>query len=167
MTGSDQQVLGLLPKLIIVAGILPIAAGIFWHGVTVEALQRFWHDLVERPSGPMAFRFVLQPAMPAIAAIRAGIKDARTGGSPYFWAEPQERAPRLREALNATARIILLGLVMDVIYQALVLRIFYPGEALVTALTLAFIPYVLIRGPAARIARWRLATRAFTRKVIP
>jgi len=33
---------------------------------------------------------------------------------------PRERAGRLREGLNATARIIALGLVMDVIYQAIV-----------------------------------------------
>jgi len=42
---------------------------------------------------------------------------------------------------------------MDAIYQFLVLRWFYPGEALVTAFVLAVLPYLLIRGPAARIAR--------------
>jgi hypothetical protein len=30
----------------------------------------------------------------------------------------------------------------------------YPGEALIVAIVLAFIPYLLIRGPAARLARW-------------
>ena len=34
----------------------------------------------------MKFRFILQPSMAAIAAIRDGLKDARTGRSPYFWA---------------------------------------------------------------------------------
>jgi len=42
---------------------------------------------------------------------------------------------------------------MDAIYQFLVLRWFYPGEALITAFVLAVLPYLLIRGPAARIAR--------------
>ena len=60
---------------------------------------------------------------------------------------------RLREGLNATARIILLGIVMDGMYQMIVLRRFYPGEAVIIALVLAFVPYLLIRGPAARIAR--------------
>ena len=59
--------------------ILLIAAGGLWHGVTLGALQRGWHDLVDRPSGPMSFRFILQPSMAAIAAIRDGVKDARTG----------------------------------------------------------------------------------------
>jgi hypothetical protein len=53
----------------------------------------------------------------------------------------------------ATARIILLGLVMDVIYQALVLRTFYPNEALIIALLLAFVPYLIIRGLVLR--GWR------------
>jgi hypothetical protein len=69
---------------------------------------------------------------------------------------PSERTQRLNEGLNATARIILLGLVMDAIYQIIVLQRFYPSEAVIVALVFAFVPYVIIRGPAARIARrWR------------
>jgi hypothetical protein len=159
MTGANAQALGILPKLVIALAILLIAAGALWHGVTLEALQRIWHDLVDRPSGPMAFRFILQPSMAAIAAILAGVKDARAGRSPYFWtvlSKPHERVERLREGLNATARIILLGLAMDVVYQLIVLKTFYPVEALIIAFLLAFVPYLLIRGPVARIARrWR------------
>jgi hypothetical protein len=156
MSDANSPVLGLLPKTVIAFAIVLIAAGALWHGVTLEALHRFWDDLVERPSGPMAFRFILQPVMVAIAAIHDGIKDARTGRSPYFWtvlSKPHERVARLREGLNATARIILLGLAMDVIYQIIALKTFYPVEALIIALMLAFVPYLLIRGPAARIAR--------------
>jgi hypothetical protein len=122
-----------------------------------DTLTRFWHDLLARPSGPFAFRFLLQPTMAAIAAIRAGLVDARTGRSPYFlalWTEPAERAKRLSEALSATGRIFLLGLAMDGIYQFVVLRKFYPLEALVISLVLAVMPYFLIRGPVARVARW-------------
>jgi hypothetical protein len=64
-----------------------------------------------------------------------------------------DRAERLSEGLAATARIILLGLAMDVIYQYLVFQTFYPAEALVVALLLAFVPYLLIRGPVTRIVR--------------
>ena len=66
------------------------------------------------------------------------------------------KAKLVREGLNATARIILLGLAMDVIYQLLVLKTFYPNEALVVALLLAFVPYVIIRGLVLRIARSRI-----------
>jgi hypothetical protein len=124
--------------------------------------QRIWHDLVARRDAPMRFRFILQPLTVTIVAIRAGLKDARTGKPPYFWsmmANPRERTRRLNEGLNATARIILLGLVMDMMYQGIVLRQFYPAEAVIVALVVAFVPYVIIRGPAARIARrWVAAT---------
>jgi hypothetical protein len=154
MTDANPQELGLLAKLVIVL----IVAGVLWNGVTVETFQRFWHDLVERRDGPMRFRFILQPLMAAIAAIHDGREDARAGRSPYFMTvlrNPQERVGRLREGLNATARIILLGLAMDVIYQLLVLKTFYPNEALVIALLLAFVPYLIIRGLVLRVARSR------------
>jgi hypothetical protein len=37
--------------------------------------------------------------------------------------------------------------VLDVGYQAILLKEFYPGEALIVAVTLGFVPYILIRGP--------------------
>jgi hypothetical protein len=156
MTDTNEEELGLLAKLVIALAILLIVAGVLWHGITVGAFKRVWHNLVEEPTGPMRFRFILQPLMAAIVAIRDGRKDARTGRSPYFWTvlrKPQERVARLREGLNATARIFLLGIAMDAIYQVIVLKRFYPIEALIIALLLAFVPYLLIRGPVARIAR--------------
>jgi hypothetical protein len=42
---------------------------------------------------------------------------------------------------------------MDTIYQFIVLRRFYLGEALVTVFVVAILPYLLIRGPIARLAR--------------
>jgi hypothetical protein len=122
-----------------------------------DILSRQWSDLMARPSGPMSFRFLLQPTMAAIAAIRDGRIDARTGRSPYFWTiltHAGERAARVREGFTSTARIIFLGLAMDAIYQFIAFRKFYPGEAIIIALALAVLPYFLIRGPAARITRW-------------
>ena len=82
MADPNSPELGLLPKVVLVTGILLVAAGVIWHGVTLEVLQRIWRDLAERPGGPMSFRFILQPIMVAIVAIHDGIKDARTGRSP-------------------------------------------------------------------------------------
>jgi len=42
---------------------------------------------------------------------------------------------------------------MSVSAMLSILKAFYPGEALIISLVLAFLPYVLIRGLAARIAR--------------
>jgi hypothetical protein len=163
VTDANPQALGLLPKLVIVLAIVLLAAGVLWHGITWETFPLAWRNLVARASGPLSFRFILQPAMAAIAAIHDGIKDARTGRSPYFWTVVRfwtvthtrgERVGRLREGLIATSRILLLGIAMDVIYQYLEYTTFYPAEALLIALLLAFVPYLLIRGPITRIARW-------------
>ena len=159
MTDANPQELGLLAKLVIVLAVVLFVAGVVWHGVTGDAFRQFWHDLIERPDEPMRLRFVLQPLMAAIAAIHDGREDARAGRSPYLMTvlrNPQERVGRLREGLNATARIILLGLAMDVIYQLLVLKTFYPNEALVVAVLLGFVPYLIIRGLVFRVARWRI-----------
>jgi len=121
-----------------------------------EILTRFWDQLIAQPSGPLAFRVVLQPIMAAILAIIDGVKDARAGRPLYTWTiltDPAHRASYLREGLKRVTRVIIFALVMDVIYQFIVLRWFYPGEALVTAFVLAVLPYLLIRGPIARIAR--------------
>ena len=150
-TDSEAQGLGLLAKLVLAALIVLALAGLLLYGITVEVIERLWRDLIERPDAPMRFRFILQPVMAAIVAIRDGLRDIRAGREPYFW-----RAlgvTRLREGLTATSRIILLGIVMDAMYQMIILGRFYPGEAVIIALVLAYVPYLLIRGPAARIAR--------------
>ncbi len=143
--------------LLLVLGVLAVA----WYGVSFESLGRLWRDILDRPGGPMTFRFILQPTMALIAAVRDGVRDARLGRRPYIWAlihgvrDPAGRAGRLWEGFVATARILLLGIVMDVIYQWRELDTFYPGQAAVIAILLAFVPYLVFRGPIERIAqRW-------------
>ena len=131
--------------------------GVAWYGITEESLGRLWSDILDRPDGPMTFRFILQPAMAIIAALRDGIHDARLGRRPYIWAlihgvrDPQGRSGRLWEGIISTARIIILGVVMDTLYQWVVFKTFYPVQAAVIAILLAFVPYLLLRGPIERV----------------
>jgi hypothetical protein len=123
-----------------------------------DFLHRFWTDLIGRSDGPMTFRLFLQPTMALLMALRDGIKDAKAGREPYYvhmrHADPVERKRAWREGVTATARILLLGVAMDVIYQFKVFGGFrYPLEAFVVAIVLAFLPYLLLRGPITRIAR--------------
>jgi hypothetical protein len=123
-----------------------------------ETLTRFWDQLIAQPSGPLAFRFILQPVMATILAVLDGLKDARTGRPPFartIWSDPSQRATYLREGLKRVSRVIVFAFVMDAIYQFIVLRRFYPVEALVTVFVLAVLPYLVIRGPVDRIARRR------------
>ena len=113
-------------------------------------------DIVDRVGGPMTFRIILQPLMAALLAVRAGIKDAREGRPAYFWTiltDPSQRADLLRQGWKAVGRVFILAVIMDVIYQFIVLRWLYPGELLLVAILLAVVPYLLIRGPVNRLAR--------------
>jgi hypothetical protein len=120
-----------------------------------EILGRIWEDLQGRIHGPMSFRFILQPLMATIFAIRDGFRDAQTGQPAYFWSlcsDPRNRRERLRHGWKAVSRIFVLGAAMDIIFQLIVFRWIYPGEVLIVAATLAILPYVLLRGPVKRLA---------------
>jgi hypothetical protein len=123
-----------------------------------EMLARFWENLMGRVGGPMTFRLILQPIMAAIFAVRGGLKDAREGRPAYFWGlliNPAHRRGMLRDGWKSVGRVFILAIVIDGIYQFIVFRWFYPGEAVVVAIVLAICPYLLIRGPVNRIARRR------------
>jgi hypothetical protein len=148
----------LLARLVLALMIALIVAGAIWYGFSAEVRQRVWQDLLERPGNLMSFRFFLQPAMAAVAAVRDGVADAKTGRAPHFWTvltSRSERLGRLEESLISTARVLFLGLCMDTVYQLIVLKAFYPVEAIIVAIVLAFLPYLLLRGPVTRIARLR------------
>ena len=161
---SKSQVFLARIAILLVVGLL--ALGVAWYGVTAESLGRLWSDILDRPTGPMMFRFILQPTMAIIAALRDGFRDARLGRRPYIWAlihgvrDSGGRSARLWEGIVSTARILILGVVMDIIYQWRVLDTFYPGQSAVIAVLLAFIPYLLLRGPFERVAEQRVARSA-------
>lgn len=164
MAGNGTHDLRLIARLVLALVGLLVAAGIMRHGVTIGTVQRIWYNIVDRPNGPLSFRFVLQPVMAAVTAILDGVRDARTLRSPFFRAmlfEPEHRLARLVEAVNAIARIILLGLAMDIVYQMIELEQFFPAEAVIVALLLAVVPYVVLRGLITRGARrWWYNSRA-------
>ena len=116
-------------------------------------------NMMDRVGGPMTFRIILQPTMAALLALRAGLKDAREGRPPYFWTlltDSTQRSGLIREGWKAVARVFILAIVMDTIYQLIVVGWIYPLELVVVAILLAVMPYLLLRGPVNRIARrWR------------
>ena len=121
-----------------------------------DLLVRFWQELLERPAGPLAFRFILQPVMASFLAVRDGWLDAEMHRPPYLWAivhDPASCGPRLHEGLVAVLRVLALGAVIDLIYQIVRLLGVRPLQTVVIALVLAFLPYLIVRGPAARIGR--------------
>jgi hypothetical protein len=119
-----------------------------------ELFARVLENLVGRIHGPMSFRFLLQPLIAIIFAVRDGRKDAREGQVPYFWAmfsNPAHRRELLRNGWKSVGKVFIVALILDAVYQYIALKWFYPGEALVVAFVLAIVPYVLLRGPANRL----------------
>ena len=119
-----------------------------------DLLARLVENLGDRVSGPMKFRLILQPIMATIFAVRSGLLDAREGRPPYFWAiftDPVNRREMLRDGWKAVGKVFVIAVIIDVVYQYMVLRWIYPGEAIIVAILLAFIPYLLVRGPVNRI----------------
>src|SRR5258705_3953403 len=121
-----------------------------------DTLSRLVNDVIGRLDGPLHLRFFLQPSVAIIFAIRDGLRDAREGRPAYFWSlftEPKLRPDLLREGWRSTSKVFILAVVLDVIYQLIVLRWFYPFETLLVAVLLALIPYLLVRGPVNRVHR--------------
>ena len=120
----------------------------------MEPFARLWEQLAGRIEGPFAFRFVFQPLMAAIFAIRAGMADAQDRRTPYLWSvlsNPLERKQLIREGFRDVLRIFVFAIVLDVAYQVIVFGWVYPLQSVFVAILLAIVPYVLIRGPVTRL----------------
>jgi hypothetical protein len=122
------------------------------HNLTTDT----WH-LGIRLSGPLKFRFILQPGMAIFLAVRGGLKDAKDGKPAYFWAlltgNAAERKAELKDGWKSMGKLFITATVMDAIYQYIVDRRVYPTEAVLVAVILAVVPYLLVRGPINRIVR--------------
>jgi hypothetical protein len=121
-----------------------------------ELLTRMAQNIFGRIDGPLAMRLILQPFMAAFFASRDGIRDAREERPPYGWSllfEPEHRGHRIRDGWRSIRKVFVAALLVDIVYQIIELRWIFVGEALVMAEALALVPYVLLRGPANRIAR--------------
>ncbi|WP_245414619.1 hypothetical protein [Aestuariivirga litoralis] len=156
MARSATRMQLVLAQIALALVVIFALVGAFLHGLSADVWDRVFRSIAERPGGPMTFRFILQPVMAAVLAAIDGVRDARSGTPPYFWSlvtGSGARTDRLYDGIIATARVILLGLVMDVAYQLIEFKTFYPGEAAIVAVLLAFVPYLLLRGPFERLAR--------------
>jgi len=121
-------------------------------------MEELFNWLVERVigrvDGPFNFRFYLQPFMAIVLAIRDGRADAKARHAPFFWAlftEPDNRGKRIREGWKSVRRVFWLAVVIDLAYQFLEMPQIRPLGAILAAIILAIIPYILIRGPVNRI----------------
>jgi hypothetical protein len=120
-----------------------------------EIVQRIWYDLFSRPDGPLSFRFILQPGVAVLLAIRDGVRDGRAPGPTFLVAlvtGAKGRRALMRSAMRRIGRLLVFALTLDVIYQSLVFGKVYPGEAVLVAFIFGFLPYAIARSIVARLA---------------
>ena len=121
-----------------------------------DFLAHLWDAVAGRVSGPMKMSLILQPTVATLLAIRAGVHDARAGRPLYFWSIFTHRAHRrdiLRDGWKDVGRVFIIAFVIDCIYLVIVFRWLYPAQALIVAVILAILPYLIVRGVVNRIAR--------------
>lgn len=122
----------------------------------------------------MNLRFIIQPMMSLIFAVRAGILDTRYGIPPYLWrflVSKDDKKIIAKEGWRDVGKIFVTGIILDIVYQMVVVyeirseSRFYPLESLMVALCLAIFPYLMLRGPIGRVSyQIHQARRRKTRK---
>lgn len=120
-----------------------------------EMILRAINDLTGRTDGIMNLRLILQPCIAIFFAIRSGLKDAKIGNPPFilnYAKNTETRKALLKQAWADIGKIFIMAFVLDTVYQFIALKMFYPVEALIAALVLAVLPYVICRALTTRIA---------------
>jgi len=121
-----------------------------------DMIARGWQNFVARPQGPLNLRFIIQPTLASIIALRAGLKDAKAGRPAYLWAvftNSDYRKIFVHGGLKDLRVPIFVGATLDAVYQIIIHRWIYPLELVFTVTLLALVPYFILRGPVNRIAR--------------
>src|SRR5947199_10634857 len=115
-----------------------------------DMIARGWENFLARPQGPLNLRFIIQPTLASIIALRAGLKDAKAGRPAYLWAvftDSDYRKIFLHGGLKDLRIPIVVGTTLDVIYQIIIHRWVYPLELLFTVTLLVLVHYLILRGP--------------------
>jgi hypothetical protein len=118
--------------------------------------REFFEDIPKRLAGPGRFRFIFQPLLATILGIRSGLADARAGLPPYLWGVLFRRGLRsqlLKSGFATVVNLLLMGVLLDSVFQWIILGASYPGAALVVGPVLIMAPYSVARALSNRFAR--------------
>jgi hypothetical protein len=122
-----------------------------------DAFARGWENFIGRLGGPMSFRFLIQPAVAILFAVRAGIRDARQNNPTFLGcalSNPGSWRARMRLSWKDVGAVFIVALILDSIYQIAMQGGIFTLELLITATLLALVPYMVLRDLVARVARW-------------
>ena len=122
---------------------------------SIAVLERF----IDRLTGPMHVRFIVQPVMAIILGIRDGIRDAREGRTPFLQdvcTRPEGRARKLKEALVRLLIPLIVAIVLDAVVQYMLFQRVRVLGAVVVGTVIMGLPYSIARGITNRIASARI-----------
>jgi hypothetical protein len=97
----------------------------------LDMIGRGWENFLARPSGSLNLRFIVQPTMAGLLALRAGIQDAREGRQGYVWAlvsNPERRFQLLHDGWRGARTPFLVAIVLDCIYQLVTVQFILPAR---------------------------------------
>ena len=152
---------------LILAGLTLLVLALSVPGSLREAYNRggfylftreFIEDIPKRLTGPVRFRFILQPTLATVIGIRSGLADARAGRPPYLYGVLFQRGLRrelVRSGYRSVVNLLLMGILLDSIFQWVLFGTSYPGAALVVGPVLIVAPYGIARAFSNRVARMR------------
>jgi hypothetical protein len=113
-----------------------------------------------RLTGPLGFRFIVQPIAATLLGIRDGRRDVEAGEPPYLLnllAHPDKRWRLWRSSLRAMLVPVIIGVILDGIAQTMIFSVLRPGQAILVGAILIGLPYITARGLINRYIRLRLA----------
>jgi hypothetical protein len=118
--------------------------------------RAFLEDIPKRLAGPGRFRFILQPLFALTLGILNGLADARAGRPPYLYGiifHQNLRRDLAREGFSTIVNLILMGILLDAVFQRIILGVSHFGAALVIGPILIGTPYGIARSLSNRLAR--------------
>jgi hypothetical protein len=86
--------------------------------------------------------------MAIILGVRSGLADARAGHRPYFSGllfETDRRRDLFESGFHGIIDLVLVGILLDAVFQWVILGTSHPGAALVVGPVLIALPYALSR----------------------
>jgi hypothetical protein len=116
--------------------------------------REFPEDIPKRLTGPGRFRFILQPAVAVILGIRSGLANARAGRPAYLNGIFFHRGLRrelVKSGFESVVSLLLIGILLDSVFQWVLFGSSYPGAAPVVGPVLIVAPYTVARALSIRV----------------
>ena len=110
--------------------------------------------IVELLTGPGNLRFVVQPLIAILLAIRDGRNDAKAGTPAYLYevvSGSGQRGATLKGGLKAILMPFSVAVILDSILQIVIFDVWRLQGALLVGLCLVGIPYVVVRSISNRL----------------